>query len=134
MSKESARIFGITADVTDEQSTLTLYEKAEAARGPFDIVVANAGAAESAPAHKVTLDDWKATLDVNLTGAFLTVKPALAGMAKARKAKRAATAHVPIIQMKKPMVEAMSGPPSGIWARATMSSPKNAAPIPAAER
>ena len=36
-----------------------LYEKAEAARGPFDIVVANAGAAESAPAHKTTLADWQ---------------------------------------------------------------------------
>jgi len=87
VSKENARIFGIAADVTDEQSMLSLYEKAEAARGPFDIVVANAGAAESAPAHKVSLDDWKATLDVNLTGAFLTVKPALSGMAK-RKAGR----------------------------------------------
>lgn len=87
VSKENASIFGIAADVTDEQSMLALYEKAEAARGPFDIVVANAGAAESAPAHKVSLDDWKATIDVNLTGAFLTVKPALSGMAK-RKAGR----------------------------------------------
>jgi NAD(P)-dependent dehydrogenase (short-subunit alcohol dehydrogenase family) len=66
---------------------LALYEKAEAARGPFDIVVANAGAADSAPAHKVTLDDWQKTIDVNLTGVFLTVKPALAGMAS-RKAGR----------------------------------------------
>ena len=29
-----------------------LYEQAEAARGPFDIVVANAGMADSAPAHR----------------------------------------------------------------------------------
>ena len=43
--------------------------------------------AGSAPAHKTTLADWQRTLDVNLTGAFLTVKPALAGMA-ARKAGR----------------------------------------------
>ena len=81
------RVHGITADVTDEEAVSALYEKAEAARGPFDIVIANAGAADSAPAHKVTLDDWRKTLDVNLTGAFLTVKPALAGMA-ARKAGR----------------------------------------------
>jgi NAD(P)-dependent dehydrogenase (short-subunit alcohol dehydrogenase family) len=75
------RIHGIVADVTDEHAVSALYEKAEAARGPFDIVVANAGAAESAPAHKTTLADWRRTLDVNLTGAFVTVKPALAGMA-----------------------------------------------------
>ncbi|MCA0035087.1 SDR family NAD(P)-dependent oxidoreductase [Mesorhizobium sp. B263B2A] len=84
---ESDRIFGITADVTNEESMASLYEAAEAARGAFDIVVANAGMAGSMPAHKTTLADWQRTLDVNLTGAFLTVKPALAGMA-ARKAGR----------------------------------------------
>lgn len=84
---QSERIHGIAADVTDEQSMLSLYRKAESERGPFDVVVANAGAADSAPAHKVSLDDWKKTLDVNLTGAFLTVKPALSDMA-ARKAGR----------------------------------------------
>lgn len=84
---ESERIFGIAADVTDEASMATLYQEAEAARGPFDIVVANAGMAGSAPAHKTSLADWQRTLDVNLTGAFLTVKPALAGML-ARKTGR----------------------------------------------
>lgn len=87
VAAKHARIHGIVADVTDEKAVSALYEKAEAARGPFDIVVANAGAAESAPAHKVTLADWNRTVQVNLTGAFLTVKPALAGMVK-RKAGR----------------------------------------------
>ncbi|MGX8010372.1 SDR family NAD(P)-dependent oxidoreductase [Mesorhizobium sp. ORM8.1] len=77
---DSGRVFGIVADVTDEASMAALYQKAEAARGPFDIVVANAGMAGSAPAHKTPLADWQKTLDVNLTGAFLTVQPALAGM------------------------------------------------------
>ena len=85
MAGESDRIFGIVADVTDEASMAALHEKAEAARGPFDIVVANAGMAGSAPAHRTTLADWQRTLDVNLTGAFLTVKPALAGMADAEE-------------------------------------------------
>jgi NAD(P)-dependent dehydrogenase (short-subunit alcohol dehydrogenase family) len=84
---ESKGIFGIAADVTDEAAMASLYEAAQAARGPFDIVVANAGMSGSAPAHKTALSDWQRTLDVNLTGAFLTVKPALAGMA-ARKAGR----------------------------------------------
>lgn len=78
---ENDSIFGIAADVTDEVAMAALYETAQAARGPFDIVVANAGMAGSAPAHKTALSDWQRTLDVNLTGAFLTVKPALAGMA-----------------------------------------------------
>ncbi|CDX50651.1 putative Granaticin polyketide synthase ketoacyl reductase 1 [Mesorhizobium plurifarium] len=87
VAKESGRIFAIAADVTDEAEMAALYEKAEAARGPFDIVVANAGMAGSAPAHKTALADWQRTLDVNLTGAFLTVRPALAGML-ARKVGR----------------------------------------------
>jgi NAD(P)-dependent dehydrogenase (short-subunit alcohol dehydrogenase family) len=64
------------ADVTDEAAMAALH----ATRGPFDIVIANAGMSGSSPAHRTTLADWQHTLDVNLTGAFLTVKPALAGM------------------------------------------------------
>ncbi len=81
---ENARIAAIAADVTDEAAMTALYRQAEAARGPIDIVVANAGMAGSAPAARTTLADWQQTLAVNLTGAFLTVKPALAGMAERR--------------------------------------------------
>lgn len=80
VAAESARISAVQADVTDETSMQALHETC----GPFDIVVANAGAAESAPAHKVSLADWQAALAVNLTGAFLTVQPALASMVKRR--------------------------------------------------
>jgi len=64
------------ADVTDEAAMIALHET----RGPFDIVVANAGMSGSSPAQRTSLADWQRTLEVNLTGAFLTVKPALAGM------------------------------------------------------
>ena len=87
VAKESDRIFAIAADVTDEAAMTSLYETAEAERGPIDIVVANAGMSGSAPAHKTALGDWQRTIDINLTGSFLTTKPALAGMA-ARKAGR----------------------------------------------
>ena len=80
VAAENSRIHGIVADVTDQGSVAALYERAQSTRGAFDIVVANAGAAESAPATKVTLADWNSTLAVNLTGAFLTAQPALAGM------------------------------------------------------
>jgi NAD(P)-dependent dehydrogenase (short-subunit alcohol dehydrogenase family) len=69
-----------TADVTDEESVAQLYRQAQTARGKVEIVVANAGMAESAPAEKVSHELWTKTINVNLTGAFLSVKPALAGM------------------------------------------------------
>lgn len=71
------RIHPMTADVTDEASVAALYEAAQEARGPFDIVIANAGMAASAPAGRTTLDLWQQMLSVNLTGAFLSVRPAM---------------------------------------------------------
>jgi NAD(P)-dependent dehydrogenase (short-subunit alcohol dehydrogenase family) len=81
------RISAIAADVTDEAAMTALYAEAEKARGPVDIVVANAGMSASSPAHRTSLGDWQRTLDVNLTGSFLTVKPALAGMTSAKSGR-----------------------------------------------
>jgi 3-hydroxybutyrate dehydrogenase len=67
-------IRAVTADVTDEASVQALF----AAIGPCDIVIANAGAAHSAPMAKTTLADWNAMLAVNLTGTFLTFREGLA--------------------------------------------------------
>ncbi len=87
VAAEDSRIFSIVADVTDEAAMATLFAEAEKARGALDIVVANAGMSGSSPAVRTSLADWQRTLDVNLTGSFLTVKPALAGMT-ARKSGR----------------------------------------------
>ena len=81
------RISAIAADVTDEAAMTALYAEAEKARGPVDIVVANAGMSGSSPAQRTSLSDWQRTLDVNLTGSFLTVKPALAGMTSAKSGR-----------------------------------------------
>ena len=68
------------ADVTDEKSIAGLYHHAQAARGKFAIVVANAGIGESAPAEKVSRTLWHKTIETNLTGAFFSVQPALSAM------------------------------------------------------
>ena len=66
----------IQADVTSEASIAELFARA----GPQDIVVANAGASESAPFAKTTLDSWERMLAVNLTGVFLTLREGLRQM------------------------------------------------------
>lgn len=66
----------IVADVTDEGSVAQMF----AATGPVDIVIANAGASESAPFHKTDLDAWNRMIAVNLTGVFLTLRDGLAQM------------------------------------------------------
>jgi NAD(P)-dependent dehydrogenase (short-subunit alcohol dehydrogenase family) len=75
-----ARIRTANANVIDEAAMMRLCEQAEAAGEPIEIVVANAGMAESAPAHKTSLELWNRTLAVNLTGAFLSVKHSLGAM------------------------------------------------------
>ena len=67
----------IVADVSLEADADAMVEQARMANGPIDIVVANAWAAESAPAAKLDFGHWQRMLGVNLTGAFLTVKAAL---------------------------------------------------------
>ena len=66
-------IRAVQADVTDEASVRAMF----AASGPCDIVIANAGAAESAPMSRTTLAQWNAMIAVNLTGVFLTLRDGL---------------------------------------------------------
>lgn len=66
----------VVADVTDEEAVAALFRAA----GPVDIVIANAGMAESAPLVKTSLADWNRQIAVNLTGVFLTLRAGLAQM------------------------------------------------------
>ncbi|MFZ5710782.1 MAG: SDR family NAD(P)-dependent oxidoreductase [Pseudomonadota bacterium] len=75
----AARVPGVrtvVADVTDEGSVMAMFAEA----GPCDIVVANAGAADSAPFRRTGLDQWNAMIAVNLTGVFLTFREGLGQM------------------------------------------------------
>ena len=66
-------IRALACDVTDETSVAALF----AAAGPLDIVIANAGQADSATLAKTTLDQWNAMIAANLTGVFLTFRAGL---------------------------------------------------------
>ena len=66
----------VQADVTDEASVQAMFAQA----GPCDVVIANAGAAESAVMTKTSLAQWNAMLAVNLTGVFLTLREGLLQM------------------------------------------------------
>jgi NAD(P)-dependent dehydrogenase (short-subunit alcohol dehydrogenase family) len=73
----------VAADVTREADCEAMVAAARDRQGPLDIVIANAGAAESAPFAKIDCGHWQRMLDVNLTGAFLTARAALADLSRA---------------------------------------------------
>jgi NAD(P)-dependent dehydrogenase (short-subunit alcohol dehydrogenase family) len=68
---------GITGDVSDEEDVRAAVDRAVEELGGLDIVVANAATqlvAGDERADRLDLEVWRRTLDVNLTGAFLTAK------------------------------------------------------------
>ena len=57
-------------DVTDRAAIDRAFGEARDANGPIDILVVNAGIAESAPFHKMGRESWDRIIATNLTAAF----------------------------------------------------------------
>jgi len=70
----------VAADVCDEAAVARAFDEARAQAGPVQILVNNAGQAESALLHKTSLELWNRMLAVNLTGSFLCARAALPDM------------------------------------------------------
>jgi NAD(P)-dependent dehydrogenase (short-subunit alcohol dehydrogenase family) len=57
-------------DVTDSAAITGAFGAARDANGPIDILIVNAGIAESAPFHKMGRDGWDRIIATNLTAGF----------------------------------------------------------------
>lgn len=62
------------ASVTEEAELAQAVSFAIAEYGQIDIVLCNAGVSSNTPSLDISLDAWRRTVDVNLTGAFLTAQ------------------------------------------------------------
>jgi 3-oxoacyl-[acyl-carrier protein] reductase len=74
----------VRADVTDAESLDAAFSEVEAALGPVEVVVANAGITRDTLLMRMTPEDFDSVVDTNLGGAFRVVKRASKGMLKAR--------------------------------------------------
>ena len=89
------RAWSAVCDVTDEAAVRRLGEEATRRLGDVDIVVNNAGDAESSPLATTTLAAWNRLLAVNATGTFLVTRefaPAMAARGRGRVVNIASTA------------------------------------------
>ena len=77
------RARAVTMDISDEAAVASAFAAVEADGWAPDVVVANAGVqlfGQDAPIADLDLEVWRRTVDINLTGTFLTVKHAVRSM------------------------------------------------------
>ena len=70
----SAKAIGLEADVRDFQSQESAMRALISEFGKLDIVIANAGIGHFGSVESLSNEQWKDTIDTNLTGAFYTLK------------------------------------------------------------
>ena len=79
----SERLLTCQVDVCDDSSIDAAATEAESRWGLIEVVVNNAGIAESAPLHRTSDEMWGRVIDVNLTGSFRVTRRLLKPMKKA---------------------------------------------------
>ncbi len=73
-----ARALAVPADVSDPQSVRALFAKTKEAFGRLDLLFNNAGVgAPGVPLEELSFEQWKAVVDINLTGVFLCTQEAI---------------------------------------------------------
>ena len=77
----------VRCDVTDNAQVDEAFTKIEAAQGPVEVLVANAGITRDNLLVLMSEDDFTALLDTNLTGAFRVAKRAARRMIRMRRGR-----------------------------------------------
>ena len=67
-------------DVADPAASAAGVKQIEAALGPVEILVNNAGITRDSMFHKMTFDQWSAVLRTNLDSMFAMTRPVIEGM------------------------------------------------------
>ncbi|GAB3178745.1 beta-ketoacyl-ACP reductase [Nesterenkonia halophila] len=78
---------GVAADVTDSASIDAAFKEVEAAHGPVEVLVANAGITRDTLLLRMGEEDFTDVVDTNLSGAFRVLKRASKGMLKLKRGR-----------------------------------------------
>lgn len=82
LRRESSEPFYQPVDVTNAKAVESFTNEAAEVLGGIDICIANAGIVERGALVDLSIEAWRRTLDVNLTGCFLTAQAAARVMLK----------------------------------------------------
>jgi 3-oxoacyl-[acyl-carrier protein] reductase len=77
----------VTCDITDPAAVEAAFVEIEAAHGPVEILVANAGITADTLLLRMTEEDWASVIDTNLTGSFRLARRASKGMLRLRRGR-----------------------------------------------
>lgn len=77
---DSVHAIGLEADVRDYASQQQAVEATIKEFGKIDVVVANAGLGHFGSIEDLTVDQWNEVIETNLTGAFYSLKAAVAAL------------------------------------------------------
>lgn len=75
---------GVVCDVTDAGAVDAAFKQVEAAQGPVEVLVSNAGITQDGLLLRMSEESFGSVIDANLTGAYRVAKRAAAGMLKKR--------------------------------------------------
>ena len=73
----TAKALGVSSDVRSYESQQQAVALAVSELGRIDYVIANAGLGHFGSVEDLTIDQWKETIDTNLSGPFYTLKATL---------------------------------------------------------
>ncbi|MDN4162119.1 beta-ketoacyl-ACP reductase [Nocardioides abyssi] len=77
----------VRCDVTDPAAVDAAFAEVEAAHGPVEVLVANAGITQDTLLLRMSEDDWSSVIDTNLTGSYRLAKRASKGMLRLRRGR-----------------------------------------------
>jgi 3-oxoacyl-[acyl-carrier protein] reductase len=67
----------VPGDISRGEEVAALFDQAESVLGPVDVLVNNAGIWPTAYVKDMSEEEWRSTIDINLTGPFLTCREAV---------------------------------------------------------
>ena len=71
LSSAAGDVLGVVGDVSESASVDAMVRQVNAAFGPVDILINNAGVGVFGPAHEISEADWDRVMDTNLKGVYL---------------------------------------------------------------